>query len=103
MLGLDLLRRFASDEIFVLERDAPQHLGLDLVRAIVAGPLDIEAVEIDHSLEISLGAPTLDDDPGELAAFSNQRRGGRAEAAAHDDDAVGVDPGVTRKLVERLA
>src|SRR5687768_15471600 len=101
--GRNLVGRFLTDEVELLERDPADHFVLDLLGPVLARPLDIESVEIDHPFEIGGRAAAMDDHARDLAAPRDEGRSGRAEAAAVDDDAVAIDPLVPRQLVERLA
>ena len=63
----------------------------------------MDPLEIDHPLEIGIGAAALDEQAGDPFPLGDERRDGGAEADAVDHDAVGIDPGVAGELVERLA
>jgi hypothetical protein len=60
-------------------------------------------IEMDHPLEIGESAAALNRDAGDALAFGDQRRCGRAQAVAEDDDARGIDPRMAGNRVERLA
>jgi hypothetical protein len=76
---------------------------VNLIARIFARPLEKETIEIDHPLQVGLGASALNEDSGDSFAAGHERCRRRSQAAAVNEDLAGIDPRMSNGLIERFS